>query len=100
MNIDFSSKSMVKIDMIPYNGKILAAFPKKIMGVLSSLAADNLFQIRPPNKTQFLTYDQACVFHHTMVQLLFLSRVCQDIQTMVAFLTTRVKQPDEDDWRN
>lgn len=34
-----------------------------------------------------------------MAQLLFLSsRACCDIQTSVAFLTTRVKAPDEDDW--
>jgi hypothetical protein len=29
MNIDFSSKGTVEIDMIPYIGKILAAFPEK-----------------------------------------------------------------------
>ena len=39
------------------------------------------------------------VFHHTTAQLLFLSsRARRDIQTAVAFLTTRVKAPDEDDW--
>ena len=27
-------------------------------------------------------------------------RVTRDIQTVVAFLTTRVKQPNEDDWEN
>jgi hypothetical protein len=48
MNIDFSSMGLVKISMIPYIGKILAATPKKITGVSSSLAADHLFLIRPP----------------------------------------------------
>ncbi len=34
-----------------------------------------------------------------MAQLLFMStRARQDIQTAVAFLTTRVKNPDENDW--
>ena len=38
-------------------------------------------------------------FRHTVAQLLFLSaRARRDIQTAVAFLTTRMKQPDEDDW--
>ena len=38
-------------------------------------------------------------FHHTVAQLLFASaRARRDIQTAVAFLTTRVKRPDEDDW--
>jgi hypothetical protein len=84
--------------MIPYIGKILAAFPEKITGVSSSPAADHLFQIRPSIETQFLPEDQPRAFNHTTAQLLFLSRVCQDIQTTVAFLTTRVKQPDEDGW--
>ncbi len=34
----------------------------------------------------------------TTAQLLFLSRVCHDIQTPVSFLATRVKHPEEDDW--
>ncbi len=39
------------------------------------------------------------MFHHVTAQLLFAStRVRRDIQTTVAFLTTRVKQPGEDDW--
>eukprot|EP00804_Cyclotella_cryptica_P030535 CCRYP_020167-RA/>CCRYP_020167-RA protein AED:0.47 eAED:0.47 QI:0/-1/0/1/-1/0/1/0/307 len=39
-------------------------------------------------------------FHRTTAQLLFLStRARKDIQTAVSFLTTRVKRPDEDDWK-
>ena len=41
---------------------------------------------------------QAQAYHHTTAQLLFLSRVCQDIQTTVAFFTTHIKSPDENDW--
>jgi len=34
-----------------------------------------------------------------VAQLLFVTMRCRrDIQTAVAFLTTRVKEPDEDDW--
>ena len=44
--------------------------------------------------------DLATAFHHTVAQLLFMSsRAQRDIQTGVAFLTTRVKLPDEDDRR-
>ncbi len=36
-----------------------------------------------------------------MAQLLFMStRARRDIQTAIAFLATRVKNPDEDDWGN
>ena len=64
----------------------------------SSPAADHLFQVRPANEAKILPEEQARAFHHTAAQLLFLSRARRDIQTTVAFLTTRVKHPDKDDW--
>jgi hypothetical protein len=84
--------------MIPYIRKINEAFPEKITGVQSTPAGDRLFQVRPPDEAKYLPEEQARAFHHTTAQLLFLSRVRRDIQTTVAFLTTRVKKPDEDDW--
>ena len=48
---------------------------------------------------KYLPEDKVIAFHHTNVQLIFLSsRVRRDIQTDVSFLTARVKKPDEDDW--
>ena len=47
-----------------------------------------------------LSEEMAVVFHHNIVQLLFLSGwAWHDIQTLVLFLTTRFKSPDEDDWK-
>jgi hypothetical protein len=46
-----------------------------------------------------LKEERALDFHHMVAQLLFMCRRAQqDIQTIVAFLTTRVKSPDKDDW--
>ena len=98
MNLDFSTPGEVKIDMINYIKKIIKAFPEKITGVQSTPAGDRLFQVCPPTEATFLPEEQARAFHHTTAQLLFLSRVRRDIQTTVAFLTTRVKRPDNDDW--
>jgi hypothetical protein len=98
MNLDFSNKGEVRIDMIVYITKIINAFPEKITGVQSTPAGDRLFQVRPSNEASYLSEPQARAFHHTTAQLLFLSRVRRDIQTTVAFLTTRVKRPDDDDW--
>jgi hypothetical protein len=43
--------------------------------------------------------EQAREFHHSVAQLLFATtRAKKDIQHTVAFLTTRVKSPDKDDW--
>jgi hypothetical protein len=42
---------------------------------------------------------RSIAFHHTVAQLLFACpRARKDIQNTVAFLTTRVRSPDEDDW--
>ena len=98
MSIDFTTKGTVTFDMIPYISKIIAAFPKKISTIASSPAADHLFQVRPPAEARYLPKEQARAFHHTTAQLLFLSRVRRHIQPTIAFLTTRVKHPDEDDW--
>jgi hypothetical protein len=54
--------------------------------------------VRPISEAQFLSEDLAWAFHHTTAQLLFLPWVRQDIQTTIAFLSTRVKRPDADDW--
>ena len=91
MNLDFLEKGAVRIDMIPYIKKINDAFPEKIMGVQSTPAGDRLFQVQPPDETKYLPEEQARAFHYTTAQLLFLSRVRRDIQTTVAFLTTRLK---------
>ncbi len=98
MNMDFSPPSEVKFDMIPYIRKIISTFPKKVTGVQSTPAGNRLFQVRLITEAQFLTEDLARAFHHTTVQLLFLSCVRQDIQTTIAFLATRVKHLDADDW--
>ena len=98
MTIDFSTTGTVIFDMIPYLSKIIKTFPEKITGAASSPAADHLFKVRPPSEALLLTEDLATAYHHTTAQLLFLSRVRRDIQSTVAFLTTRVKHPDEDDW--
>ena len=98
MNINFLTSGSVSFDMIPYITKVIADFPERIMGVATSPAADHLFKICPPDEARILPESQAIAFHHPTAQLLFLSRVRWDIQTAVAFLTTRVKAPDEGDW--
>ncbi len=98
MTVDFSHQDAVAFDMIPYINKNFTAFPEKIMGVSSTPAADHLFSNRPKNEAKLLPEEQACAFHHTTAQLLFLSCVQHDIQTTVAILTTRVKSSNKDDW--
>ena len=61
-------------------------------------AAEHLFKV---NETPtYLDEKEAMFFHHNVAKLLFLcKRACPDIQTAVAFLSTRVKHPDRDDYK-
>jgi hypothetical protein len=43
---------------------------------------------------------QVAIFHSTVAKLLYVAkRARQDILLTVSFLTMRVKEPDQDDWR-
>ena len=86
--------------MIKYLDKIIGSFPENINSTSESPAADHLFQTREEDdKSKVLPKEQARHFHHNFSQLLFLAiRERTDIQTAIAFLTKRVREPDEDDW--
>jgi hypothetical protein len=85
--------------MIPYLNELLRDFPELIGAIATSPAADHLFKVRPEGEARLLPEEQAISFHHFVARLLFMSsRARRDIQVAVAFLTTRVKAPDEDDW--
>jgi hypothetical protein len=99
MILDFSLDGNVIINMTEYIGKILEDFLEEISGMRTTPAADHLFDIRDEADARPLPEEQAREFHHAVAQLLFLSaRARRDIQPVTAFLTTRVKSPDEDDW--
>jgi hypothetical protein len=85
--------------MIPYLNDVLRNFPEHLGATATSPAVEHLFKVRDENEAHFLPEEQAQDFHHVVAQLLFLSsRARRDIQMAVAFLCTRVKRPDEDDW--
>jgi len=101
MDLDYTEKGSVKVSMMRYTGKVLKGFHEMVTGSAASPAQDHLFKVRDESDPDYkpLTEDFAQSFHHTTTQLLFMcSRARRDIQTAVAFLTTRVKKPDQDDW--
>eukprot|EP00956_Cyclotella_meneghiniana_P035517 scaffold115573_cov38-Cyclotella_meneghiniana.AAC.1 len=100
---DYSEKGVVKLSMINHLEKIFSDFPEEIGKGVSTPASDHLFEVRDPEECErlgkFLDDEKKKAFHHTVAQILFVStRVRRDVQTVVAFLTTRTKKPDEDDW--
>ena len=98
MLIDYGIPGKVQITMADYIKKILEEIPDDMEGEVASPAANHLFEVNKDG--EFLEKDRAELFHHFLAKLLFLSkRARPDILTAVAFLSTRVKQPDEDDYK-
>ena len=96
MKITFKDKK-VEIDMKNHIQKAIDAFPEKITRKAASPAAAHMFDTRNVKR---LPEKMADIFHSITASLLFISRRCRlDIQTAVAFLCTRVSDPDEDDWK-
>jgi hypothetical protein len=78
---------------------VIEDFPEVFTGLSETPAAKNLFEVRPDKCGIFLDEERAQSLHYVIVKLLFSSsRSRKDIQTVVAFLTTIVKSPGEDDW--
>ena len=88
----------VKISTEGYLREVLDDFPKEITGRVKTLAAKHLFEVRSGKEQVILDKPRARAFHHSATQLLFtLTRLRKDIHKAVAFLTTRVRSPGEDE---
>jgi hypothetical protein len=99
MAIDYGVPGKVKFTMIDYVKNILNELPLDMAGEAPTPAPSHLFEINI-NNGKPLDNERAIRFHHNVAKLLFLcKRARPDIQTAVAFLSTRVKGPDEDDYK-
>jgi hypothetical protein len=99
MKMEFNSNRMLDVLIIKYLHNVIGEFPELITGKVATPAAGHLFNIRDEKETRVLEEEQALAFLHTVSQLLFMAtRARRDIQTTVAFLARRVKNPDEDNW--
>ena len=75
-------------------------FTDTIKGRVATLEAEHLFTVREVVNSKLLDRDWATAFYHSVAQLLFDTPcVKKDIHTDVVLLNTRVRIPDEDDWR-
>jgi hypothetical protein len=98
MDLDYSVPGEVKVTMVYFLKRVITKFPEEITGTASSPAAERLFTVRPNGESVLLEEKRAIAFHHCVAHLLFASvRARKDMQPAVAFLTTRVRDPDEDD---
>jgi hypothetical protein len=97
MTIDYSEDGKVKFIMSDYIQGILDEAPDDMDGVAVTPAGSKLFTVR--GDVDKLDSDQSDTYHRLTAKLLYLcKRARPDLQPTVAFLTTRVTQPDHDDW--
>jgi hypothetical protein len=99
MTIDFTNKGKVMILMDDYTDNVLKEARDDMAGVATSPAAEHLFEVNVIDP-EFLSEEDGKYFHTMTAKLLFLSkRARPDLQQAVAFLTTRVRKPDKDDYK-
>lgn len=98
MVLDFSIPEKVMINMVDYVKKMVEDFPDESKTIAATPAAMHLFEVN--EKAEKLSEDDAEKFHNMVARGLFLcKRARPDIQLAISFLSTRVREPDVDDWK-
>ena len=95
MTFDYSTPGKVRITMSKYVMSMLDEY--HVTGSAATPASSNLFEI--DSESEPLTTERAEIFHSRVAKLLYLvKRVRPDGLTTVAFLSTRINAPTEQDW--
>jgi hypothetical protein len=110
MTLDFRTKGVVKVSMIEYIDEITQAMDAACKefddgyktvtyrNKIHTAAPDDLFKVNVDEVK--LSQAQAKAFHNIVAKALYAAKRSRpDIALAVAFLTTRVREPDVDDWR-
>jgi hypothetical protein len=78
---------------------MLNALPADMDGEVATAAANHLFKVNKTNPIM-LDGEKSTMFHHNVAKMQFLcKRARPNIQTAVAFICTRVKGPNMDDYK-
>jgi hypothetical protein len=99
MKLDYTAKRQVTIDMVDNVNKMISEFPQENLkgASVTSPWSENLFQVN--EASPLLTKNMAAQFHKSTAHGLFLSkRGRPDISPVIPYLTTTVKNPNQDDW--
>ena len=100
MRLDYSIPGRIILTMFDYLESVLNECPddKQFLNLACTPATDTLFHLR--GEAPSLDDVTAELFFRLVARLLYVSkRARPDLQLAVAFLCTRVKAPDIDDWR-
>jgi hypothetical protein len=100
MTLNYTTCGQVKIAMLDFIDESIAAFNKADptgSGTKTSAALENLFKVG--EDCVKLRPKKAQEFHNIVAKTLYATkRARPDTCTAIAFLTTRVREPDKDDW--
>jgi hypothetical protein len=99
MTIDYSKAGRVmKFTMNDYVKNLIEDAPEDMTGTAATPGAHHLFTVN--DDAEKLSSKMSDKYHQMTAKLLYLSkRARPDIQPTVAFMCTRVKNPDVDDWK-
>jgi hypothetical protein len=110
MKFDFTESKIVKVTMFDYVDEIVQSFDTACSELedgytevsgrrrIATAAPDDLFKV--DGDATKLDQAKAKAFHNITAKMIYVTkRARPDISLAVAFLTTRVKGPDIDDWR-
>ena len=109
MKLEFTTAGVVSVSMINYiqdvikewedsTSKLDDGFERVIKRQIATAAPDDLFKVDEDQVK--LGKEKAKYFHRIVAMMLYVTkRARPDTALSIAFLTTRVREPDEDDWR-
>jgi hypothetical protein len=98
MTLNFTTPEVLKANMTSYAKKMLADFPIKFKGKSKCPWNENLFKV--DESSNKLPQDQVKIFHtFVMKGMLLCKQARQDLLPGIVFLASRVKDPNEADWK-
>ena len=98
MPINYIKQLKAQISTLKYICKILDEAPKIFNSTYVTPEENHLFEVN--KKGNKLDENEREISHHFVEKVLFLTnRARQDIKNTVLFLCTRVKSPDQDNWK-
>jgi len=97
MFLNFNQDATVTVDMCYYVKKMVEEFPEKLNDEVTCPWTERLFKVDPNAK--LLDEDRAKTFYTFVMKGMFLcKRARQDIHPAIAFLSTRVREPTQQDY--
>jgi hypothetical protein len=99
MTLDYTKKGKVRVGMSQYVQNMIDAFPENIGSSTVDVPwSKSLFKAN--HKSKKLDDERKSIFHTITAKGIFLDkRARPDIQPAIAYLSTRVQNPNEEDWK-